>query len=174
MQKKIIGTTVFLALVLTLQLAIASTTPATKPVSAQTQTPAVVALPAAGDEKKYTDVNPVAVVDNPQQYLNKSIRVKGIFDKFSIVGLDYKPAFRNSEDYILFLIRRNEIKGHVIPLAEMKIFIKRKDAEKFIDLEAGDEIQFEGKVFSTALGDPWVDVESLKILRKVSKPDAKK
>lgn len=112
----------------------------------------------------YQDVLPMNVVQNPQKYLGKNIRIKAIFDKFSVVGLDYKPAFRSSEDYILFLIRKTESKGHIIPLAEMKLFITRKKAEKFIDLESGDEIEFTGKVFSAALGDPWIDVNDLKIL----------
>ena len=112
----------------------------------------------------YQDVLPLSVVQNPQKYVGKNIRIKAIFDKFSVVGLDYKPAFRSSEDYILFLIRKTECKGHIIPLAEMKLFITRKKAEKFIDLESGDEIEFTGKVFSAALGDPWIDVDDLKIL----------
>lgn len=120
-------------------------------------------------KENYINVNPLEVVATPQKYLNKNIRIKGTFDKFSVVGLDYKPAYRSSEDYILFLIKRTEIKGHIIPLAEMKIFMTRKMAEKYIDLETGDEIEFTGKVFSTALSDPWIEIDSLKILNKVKK-----
>ncbi len=148
-----------------------------KPISL-TQTESVDKKPVATKKdsattKVYLDVNPLDVVANPQKYLNKDVKIRGIFDKFSVVGLDYKPAFRSSDDYILFLIKKNEIKGHSIPLAEMKIFIKRKEAEKFIDLDAGDEIQFTGKVFSTALSDPWIDVDTLTVLNKVKKAATK-
>lgn len=117
----------------------------------------------------YEPVDAIDVVKYPSRYLNRCIKIDAIFDKFSVVGLDYKPAFRSSEDYILFLIRKTEVKGHIIPLAEMKIFIKRDEAEKYVDLESGDSIEFTGKVFSTALGEPWIEVDSLKVKNKVSK-----
>ena len=120
----------------------------------------------------YQDVAPLAVVQNPGRYMGKHIRMNATFDKFSVVGLDYKPAFRSSEKYILFLIRRCERNGHIIPLSEMKLFITREKAEKFIDLESGDEIEITGKVFSAALGDPWIDVDNLKIVK--SKKETKK
>ncbi|MDO5304202.1 MAG: hypothetical protein Q4E87_01355, partial [bacterium] len=66
------------------------------------------------------------------------------------------------------LIERDDVADPsvVIPLSEMKIFVKRSDAEKFTDLESRDRIFIKGKVFSTALGDPWVDVIELKVLPK--------
>ena len=88
------------------------------------------------------------------------------------MGLDYKPAFRNSKEYISFLIRRNDVVDHVVPLSEMKLFLKRDIAEKFIDLESGDKIEVYGRVFSSALGDPWIEVEHLKIIQKM--PSKKK
>ena len=48
-----------------------------------------------------------------------------------------------------------------IPLPEMKLFLQRKSAEKFIDLKENDKVQFSGIVFSNALGDVWVDVDTL-------------
>ena len=87
------------------------------------------------------------------------------FDKFSTLGLDYKPAFKSSEEYISFLIKRDDTSFN-IPLSEMKLFIKRKTAEKFIDLKTNDEIEIKGVVFSDALGDAWVDVNELKITKK--------
>lgn len=97
--------------------------------------------------------------------------MKAKFDKFSTLGLDYKPAFKSSEDYISFLIRRDD-SNHDIPLSEMKLFLKRDVAEKFIDLKTDDEIEIKGKVFSSALGDAWVDVSELKIVKKA--PETKK
>lgn len=116
-------------------------------------------------------VSPLTVVANPSSYLNKTVLMKAKFDKFSTLGLDYKPAFKSSEDYISFLIRRDD-SNHDIPLSEMKLFLKRDVAEKFIDLKTDDEIEIKGKVFSNALGDAWVDVSELKIVKKA--PETKK
>lgn len=104
------------------------------------------------------------MVANPSKYLNKTVNVKGKFDKFSTLGLDYTPAMRSSEDYITFLIQRDDVKDHNIPLSEMKIFLKRTEAEKYIDLNAGDEVEFSGKVFSTALGDIWMDADKFTVV----------
>ena len=93
------------------------------------------------------------------------------FDKFSTLGLDYKPAMKSSEEYISFLIKRDDT-TYNIPLSEMKLFLKRSVAEKFIDLKTNDEIEIKGNVFSDALGDAWVDVEELKIIKKA--PEDKK
>ena len=110
-------------------------------------------------------VSPLTVVSNPTAYLNKTVLMKAKFDKFSTLGLDYKPAFKSSDDYISFLIRRDD-SNHDIPLSEMKLFLKRDVAEKFIDLKTDDEIEIKGKVFSNALGDAWADVSELKIVKK--------
>ena len=112
----------------------------------------------------YIEVKPLDIVANPQFYLNKNIKMNATFDKFSTLGLDYKPALRKSEDYIGILIRRDDVTDHVMPLAEMKLFIKRTEAEKFIDLETGDKISIEGKVFSAAMGDPWIEITKLAVI----------
>ena len=88
--------------------------------------------------------------------------------------MDYKPAFRDSQKYISFLIKRDDVTDHTIPLSEMKIFIKRSEAEKFIELDSGDTIEVYGKVFSDALTDAWVDTDKLVILCKKNKDDNKK
>ncbi len=117
------------------------------------------------------EVAPLTVVNSPSSYLNKKVLMKAKFDKFSTLGLDYKPAFRSSDDYISFLIKRDNT-SHDIPLSEMKLFLKRETAEKFIDLKTDDEIEIKGTVFSDALGDTWIDVSELKILKKA--PEDKK
>lgn len=119
------------------------------------------AVPAG---KTYLTVNALDMVKNPSFYLNKNVKVKGKFDKFSTLGLDYKPAMKSSEDYITFLIQRPDVLDHNIPLSEFKIFLKRAEAEKHIDLDAGDVIEFSGKIFSNALGDVWMDVDNFKVL----------
>lgn len=142
----------------------------------------ITAAPAAPEIKletktsdcsSYVSVTPLSVVANPSLYMNKNIKMKATFDKFSTLGLDYKPALRSSQDYISFLIKRDDVTDHTIPLSEMKIFIKRTEAEKFIDLDSGDVIEIYGKVFSTALTDPWVDVNKLVVIQKKT-PDKKK
>ncbi len=118
---------------------------------------------------KYITVNPLDVVNTPGTFLNKNITFDAEFIAFSSLGLDYKPALREASKYIAILIKRSDAKNHVIPLSEMKIFITREEAEKNIDLEQGDKIKIEGKVFSTALGDPWVDVKKLTVLSQKNK-----
>ena len=116
-------------------------------------------------------VKPLTVVNSPKTYLNKTVIMEAKFDKFSTLGLDYKSAFRSSDKYISFLIKRDD-KSFNIPLSEMKLFMKREMAEKFIDLKTDDEVEITGVVFSDALGDTWIDVNNLLITKKA--PDDKK
>lgn len=113
---------------------------------------------------------PTAVVINPYNYLNKYVQFPAKFNKFSTLGLDYPPAMRESQAYIGMLIERDDVGSDsiVIPLSEMKLFLKRSDAEKLTDLEARDRIFIKGKVFSVALGDPWIDIIEVKVLPKES------
>lgn len=112
----------------------------------------------------YASVNPLDIVARPKFYLNKNIKVVGKFDKFSTLGLDYEPAMRSSEQFIAFLIQRPDVTDHNLPLSEMKCFLHREDAEKYIELNSGDKIEFYGTVFSNALGDVWVDVKKFSSL----------
>ncbi len=118
---------------------------------------------------KETTVSPVAVVNNPDAYLNKTITFNAEFVAYSSLGLDYKPAFRDGSKYISILIKRDDVSNHTIPLSEMKIFVTREEAEKHVDLEQGDKIKITGTVFSTALGDPWVDVKTFTVLSQKNK-----
>ena len=113
------------------------------------------------------------IVNSPKNYLNKTVIFNAKFDKFSTLGLDYKPAFKSSEEYISFLIKREDT-SFDIPLSEMKLFVKRDEAEKFIDLKSNDEIQVEGTVFSDALGDPWIDVTKITLIKKAPDKDGVK
>ena len=109
-------------------------------------------------------VSPSAVVKNSSYYLNKTIKFDARFDKFATLGLDYPPALRKTEEYITFLVYRDDTTFD-IPLSEMKLFMKREDAQKFIDLKSKDKIQVIGNVFSSALGDAWIDVIKLEIVK---------
>ena len=130
-----------------------------KPVSQQIQT------------SQGLRVKPLTIVNSPSTYLNKTVIIEAKFDKFSTLGLDYKPAMKSSTDYISFLIKRDDTEFN-IPLSELKLFLKRTVAEKFIDLKTNDEIEIKGIVFSDALGDAWVDVSELKVTKKA--PEEKK
>ena len=124
---------------------------------------------AAENTKVYEYALPLAIVANPKAYLGKNVKFKAKFDKFATLGLDYKPAFRSSEKYISFLIQRDDVREHDIPLSELKIFLTRTEAEKHIDLNSGDEVEVCGRVFSTALGDAWMDVDKFTVLKTTSK-----
>ncbi len=130
--------------------------------------PVTVPVKQAVVEKGTT--SPLDVVKNPTAYLNKTIRMNATFDKFATLGLDYKTAMRSSEEYISFLILRDDTE-HAIPLSEMKLFLKREVAEKHIDLKTNDKVFITGKVFSDALGDPWVDVVDIYITEKAPEKD---
>lgn len=131
----------------------------------------VCEMPAATVQTE--SVKPLAVVKNPKLYLDKTITMNARFAMFSTLGLDYKPAFRSSENYISFLIKRDDT-TYDVPLSEMKLFIKREEAEKFIDLKTNDEISITGKVFSDALGDTWIDVSKLVLVKKAPEKDGVK
>lgn len=117
---------------------------------------------------------PTLIVANPYSYLNKYVEFPAKFNKFSTLGLDYRPAMRESQVYIGVLIDRDDAGNNVIPLSELKMFLKRSEAEKFTDLNAGDSILIKGKVFSAALGDPWMDIIELKVLSHKDKEKTNK
>ena len=121
----------------------------------------------------YTSVSPLDVVEHVSKYLNKNITFSGEFVAYTSLGLDYKPAYRDAQKYIGVLIRRPDVTNHTIPLSEMKMFLKRDIAEKHVDLETGDKIKIEGKVFSDALGDPWVDITTFTVVTQKAKKDNK-
>lgn len=127
-----------------------------------------VAVPSA-----CTLVNPLDIVARPNFYLNKTVKIKAKFDKFSTLGLDYKPAMKSSEKYISFLIQRPDITDHNIPLSELKIFLDRTEAEKHIELNSGDIVEFTGRIFSTALGDPWMEVSNFTVISTKPKTETK-
>lgn len=122
--------------------------------------------PAPCNTVVYLETKPLDVVANPARYLNQNIKMDATFDKFSTLGLDYKPALRENANYIGFLIQRDDVVDHDVPLSEMKLFLKKEYAEKLLDLETGDKIQIKGKVFSNALSDPWIDVDEIVVTKK--------
>lgn len=120
-------------------------------------------------QQKIINTTSLNIVASPNKYLNKTVKMQATFDKFSALGLDYSKALRRSSEYIGILIQRDDVVDHNIPLSEMKLFLKKDMAEKFIDLDTGDKIEITAKVFSTALNDPWLDIQKLTVIQKVKK-----
>lgn len=114
------------------------------------------------------------LVEKPAEYLNKNVKFQAPFYAFSNLALDYKPAYRPQKEYLSFLILRNG--GH-IPYSEIKLAMPMpKDPDpnsKLLqNLKDGDTIEIIGKVFATALDEPWIDV--LRLKKIASAPDDKK
>lgn len=133
--------------------------------SATAQTAVAPIKPAEVTVVDSGTIRALDVVNSPSSYLNKTVTMNAKFDKFSTLGLDYKTALRSSDEYISFLIKRDDT-AFDIPFSEMKLFLKREEAEKHIELKSYDEIQIVGTVFSDALGDAWVDVSKIILLKK--------
>lgn len=107
-----------------------------------------------------------SLLESPDKYLNKKVKIRGKFSSFTTLALDYEPAMRKSKDYISICIFRPETK---IPLSELKLAYPLNEAKEnqvIRDLEEGDLIEIYGQIFSTALDEPWVDILSLKSLEK--------
>ncbi len=128
---------------------------------------------SASQAPAYIKLTPNQAVNNPTQYLNKKIEITGKFDKFTTLGLDYKKAMKPSTTYISFLMQRDDVKDHNVPLSELKLFVKREYAEKFIDLNTSDTIKVKGTMFSTALGDAWAEIDSIEVISKAQTNDKK-
>lgn len=165
--------TLSIAFILILGLGINTLTNAAQtPIKSQNPIiPAATKAIATNPSKEYMTVNPTVMVNNPKPYLNKDIKFKAKFDKYSTLGLDYKPAFRSSEKFITVLIQRNDVLTHNVPLSELKIFLDRSEAEKHIDLNSGDEIEVAGHIFSNALGDVWMDAQKFTVINAQPKTD---
>jgi len=171
MNKKYIITAVML---LSLGLIGGITNPALSQNGAQIKIKANKTQIKAQNEVKPIDTTSLAIVNNPNKFLNKKVKMQATFDRFSALGLDYNKALRPSNKYLGILIQRDDVIDHNIPLSEMKLFLTKELAEKHIDLDTGDKIEIIAKEFSTALNDPWLDVESINIIKKAKKEENKK
>lgn len=164
------------ALVLTLLLSgIAGTLP--QPASAAPAKPAAVKatparsadVPPAVSSGPQLAVTAIELIKHPDQYLNKTVKFDGEFTGFTGLGLDYPKALRTAKEYVGLLVRRPDVRNHIIPLSELKMFYPRSKSETLTSLEAGDQIAVVGSVFSNALGEPWIDVTAITITKKKPK-----
>jgi len=116
------------------------------------------------------------LIDKPHEYLNKNVRFLANFSGFSSLALDYKPAMRASKAYLSFLVTKENSK---VPLSEIKLAMvmpKEKDEvhnKLLTALKEGDQVEITGKVFSTALDEPWLDVLRLKKLKSAPEKEDK-
>lgn len=118
---------------------------------------------------------PLQLIGHTGEWMSKPVAFEAVFNSFSPLGLDYKPVNRESKNYLSLLVLRPDVVGHDIPLSELKLMLPRKKVNDVMELEAGDTILVQGKLFSAALGDPWMDVDHVTILKKTpnSKLDSK-
>lgn len=154
---------------------------APKPVSKPAAAGKVPAKPAvskttaatAPATENYAQISPLELLKKPEAYLNQQVEFVGVFNRFSDTGLDYKKAFRDSRDYVSLFILRPDVEPHLIPLSELKLFFPRKKSDDVTNLEGGDTIRIRGKVFSSSLDEPWVDITDIKILQKTKESTKK-
>ncbi|MBI3590733.1 MAG: hypothetical protein HY094_05055 [Candidatus Melainabacteria bacterium] len=126
------------------------------------------------NESEYNPVLLGALLESPGSYLDKKIKIRGRFSSFTTLALDYKPAMRKSKDYISLCLFRADGK---IPLSELKLAYPVKEAKEdpvIRELEEGDLVEMYGKVFSTALDEPWVDIISIKKIESANKNSSNK
>lgn len=121
----------------------------------------------------YQEIDPLVLLKDPEGWIGKKVTFEGTFTSFTPYALDYKKAMRSSKDYIAFLVQRPDVTHHTIPLSELKLIYPRKNVEKVMDVESGDKVLVKGTVFSAALGDPWMDVDNLILLKKSPENAAK-
>ena len=125
------------------------------------------------NETEYEPILVGALLDNPKDFIDKKIKLRGKFSSFTTLALDYEPALRKSKDYISLCIFRPDSK---IPLSELKLAYPLKEAKENLvirDLEEGDVLEIYGKVFSAALDEPWVDILSIKKIESAVKKEDK-
>lgn len=102
------------------------------------------------------------LVSKPKDFLNKDLVIEGEFYSFSTIPLDYEKAMRSSKDFIgLILARPDQTE---IPLVELKLSAPLEMfKEKNINIEHGDIVSLEAKVYAVALGEPWLEVTGIEI-----------
>lgn len=113
------------------------------------------------------------IVANPKAYKGKKVKFLGDFYSFSSLPLDYPPAMREAKNHIGIVLARPDHKQ--IPLVEMKLAVKLdifKNAGERLSLEQGDTLKLSGRVFEVALGEPWLDITSIEVVKKIAKKES--
>jgi hypothetical protein len=117
-------------------------------------------------------VTPKELISNPKVYQKKNVQLQGVVSGFSALGLDYPRVKFPAKDYVTLVIYRQDVPEQFkIPLTELKLFLKRDVIKDIKRLGQGDTISLQGTVVSDALGDAWVDVAKITVLKSVQKED---
>lgn len=106
-----------------------------------------------------------SLVARPEEWIGKEVCFKGTFSSFSVLALDYPPALRERKKYVSLTLFRPNTK---IPLGELKLAMKIEDAQKhelLPKVAEGDFVKIKGKVFSAALGEPWIDISQIQVTK---------
>jgi hypothetical protein len=160
------------------QAAPATTTAPAKPANDKASTPEKKEAGKTTPEpviENIVNVQAETLVDHPAEYLNKNIRFTALFFGYNNLAVDYKPAMRSSKNYLSFSVLREHSK---VPLSELKLAMINPKDEKdklttlLLKLKEKDEIEVIGKVFNTALDEPWVDVLKINLIKAA--PDEKR
>ena len=110
------------------------------------------------------------LVGDPKGYLNKKINIEGEFHSYSSLSLDYEKAYRDPKEFIGIILSRPDEKE--IPLVELKLSAPLemfKDED--ITIERGDKLRLNSKVYAVALGEPWLEIKDLEVIKKAKKED---
>ncbi len=119
-------------------------------------------LNAASNKCKEDTVALVDLVSEPKKFLGKRVVIAGEFNSFSTLPLDYEKAMRSSKDYIGLVLSRPD--HSEIPLVELKLAAPLKMfKDNSINIEHGNKVILKAKVFAVALGEPWLDVDSIEV-----------
>jgi hypothetical protein len=112
------------------------------------------------------------LVSEPEKWLNKEICIDGVFSSFSALALDYPPAMRERRKYVSLTLFRSNTQ---IPLGELKLAMSLDTAqhhEALTKIAENDLVKIKGKVFSVALGEPWMDINQIQIVKKSDNKDS--
>lgn len=119
-------------------------------------------LNAVSNKCKEDTVPLVDLVSEPKKFLGKRVLIKGEFNSFSTLPLDYEKAMRSSKDYIGLVLSRPD--HSEIPLVELKLAAPLKMfKDSSINIEHGNKVILRAKVYAVALGEPWLEVENIEV-----------
>ena len=119
-------------------------------------------LNALSGKCKEETVALIDLVASPKKFLGKKLLITGEFNSFSTLPLDYAKAMRSSKDFIGLVLSRPDQTD--IPLVELKLAAPLKMfKDNSINLEHGNIVILRAKVYAVALGEPWLEVDSIEV-----------
>lgn len=143
--------------------------PSVKPEAAKSEKVEVIKNEVKNCSK---EISIKELIGNPEAWLNKEVCFSGTFSSFSALALDYPAALRERKNHISITLLRPKTK---IPLGELKLAMKIEEAQKhelLPKITEGDEVKIKGKVFSAALGEPWLDIVQIQVTKGPNSEDS--